>query len=90
MTKEEIQKFIKKNKERHLSNKVLHAHPSPAQWQTNFSKEKINNNLMTSDGEKTLINMYIGIPYCLPTVLIVVFVYSQQKNIMEKRIRATT
>ena len=67
MTKEEIQKFIKKNKERHLSNKVLHAHPSPAQWQTNFSKKRVNNNLLTSDGEKTLVNMYVGIPYCLPT-----------------------
>ena len=67
MTKEEIEKFIKKNKERHLSNKVLHAHPSPAQWQTNFQKREVTKNLLTTDGEKTLVNMYVGIPYCLPT-----------------------
>jgi oxygen-independent coproporphyrinogen-3 oxidase len=46
---------------------VLHAHPSPAQWQTNFSEKEVTKNLLTTDGEKTLINMYVGIPYCLPT-----------------------
>lgn len=67
MTPEEIQKFIKKNKERHLSNKVLHAHPSPAQWQTNLPKEDVKESLLTIEGDKTLVNMYVGIPYCLPT-----------------------
>jgi oxygen-independent coproporphyrinogen III oxidase len=67
MTKQEIEAFIKKNRERHLSNKVLHAHPSPAYWSDNFSYENTEENLLTSGGENTAVNMYVGIPYCLPT-----------------------
>jgi oxygen-independent coproporphyrinogen III oxidase len=67
MTTQEIENFIKKNKERHLSNKVLHAHPSPAYWRDNFSYENTKENLLTSDAERTAVNMYVGIPYCLPT-----------------------
>jgi oxygen-independent coproporphyrinogen-3 oxidase len=67
MTKQEIENFINKNKKRHLSNKVLHTHPSPAYWSNNFSYENAEENLLTSEGEKTVVNMYVGIPYCLPT-----------------------
>ncbi|KAA1246076.1 coproporphyrinogen-III oxidase family protein [Aquimarina sp. RZ0] len=67
MTSQDIQKFIQKNKLRHLSNKVLHTHPSPAHWLKNFSYNDIKENLLTSEGEKTIVNMYVGIPYCLPT-----------------------
>jgi oxygen-independent coproporphyrinogen-3 oxidase len=67
MTLQEVEFFITKNKIRHLSNKVLHAHPSPALWKNDFNFEEAKTNLLTSEGDKTSINMYVGIPYCLPT-----------------------
>jgi oxygen-independent coproporphyrinogen III oxidase len=67
MTLQEVEFFITKNKIRHLSNKVLHAHPSPALWKNDFNFEEAKTNLLTTEGDKTSINMYVGIPYCLPT-----------------------
>ncbi len=67
MEQTEIENFIKKNKERHLSNKVLHAHPSPALWTSNFDRLNTKNSLLENEGEVTKVNMYVGIPYCLPT-----------------------
>lgn len=45
MTLQEVEFFITKNKIRHLSNKVLHAHPSPALWKNDFDFEEAKTNL---------------------------------------------
>lgn len=65
-TKEEAHAFLKKNMDRHLSNKVLHAHPSPMHWTTDFDAKQVAQELLDS-GSTIDANFYIGIPYCLPT-----------------------
>lgn len=68
MKREDVEKFIKKNKARHLSNKVLHAHPSPALWKKEFNRVDVEHALLSSyESRSTSVNMYVGIPYCLPT-----------------------
>ncbi len=67
MLDSEIYRFIQKNRNRHLSNKVLHAHPSPAHWKSNFRNDEVSRLLLSDDGSKTNVNMYLGIPYCLQT-----------------------
>lgn len=67
MYKEEIECFINKNRNRHLSNKVLHAHPSPACWSEDYNYDDVRNSLLANENVKSLVNMYVGIPYCLPT-----------------------
>lgn len=66
MNIQDIKSFIEKNKTRHLSNKVLHAHPSPIMWKESFADEQLL--LLTNTTAKTKsVNMYLGIPYCIPT-----------------------
>lgn len=66
---EEAQAFITKELKRHQSNKVLHAHPSPLLWKpleysaTDLLKQRHR----LHQRDNTQINLYIGIPYCLPT-----------------------
>lgn len=67
MNRLEIEKVLEKNLKRHLSNKVLHAHPSPALWRPQFDEITTNAKLTANEGERTKVNMYAGIPYCLPT-----------------------
>lgn len=66
MQRAEIVSFIEKNKNRHLPNKVLHAHPSPTLWTTDYSREEILKRL-TYRAPSTRVNLYMGIPFCLPT-----------------------
>ena len=67
MNRLEIEKLLEKNMKRHLSNKVLHAHPSPALWRPQFDEVTTHAKLTTNEGSRTKVNMYAGIPYCLPT-----------------------
>lgn len=67
MNRLEIEKLLDKNLKRHLSNKVLHAHPSPALWRPQFDDITTHAKLTTNEGARTKVNMYAGIPYCLPT-----------------------
>ena len=67
MTNTETQKFIEKNRHRHISNKVLHAHPSPVHWRTDFEQEKARQYLTGNTDKENSVNFYAGIPYCLPT-----------------------
>lgn len=62
-----IKKFIQKNKVRHLSNKVLHTHPSPKMWKTDLKEEENNYLLKNTEAKYKSINLYLGIPYCIPT-----------------------
>lgn len=62
-----IKNFIQKNKVRHLSNKVLHTHPSPKMWKTDLKEEENNYFLLNTDAQYKSINLYLGIPYCIPT-----------------------
>lgn len=63
----EVNQFIDKNKSRHLSNKVLHAHPSPMLWKNDFDRDMAQKALSVKNNHLTKVNMYIGIPFCLPT-----------------------
>jgi oxygen-independent coproporphyrinogen-3 oxidase len=67
LTAQQVGDFLSKNRERHLSNKVLHMHPSPALWRTDFDLDAIASNLAHRPQDETYVNMYMGIPYCLPT-----------------------
>lgn len=67
MDKVEVERVINKNRNRHLSNKVLHAHPSPAYWTQEFQHDSTKELLLKKEADKSLVNLYIGIPYCLPT-----------------------
>jgi len=67
ITKDEIKKFLNKNKNRHLSNKVLHAHPSPMYWNADFDYEATVQSLTKNADHENFVNLYVGIPYCLPT-----------------------
>jgi oxygen-independent coproporphyrinogen-3 oxidase len=67
LSPQQVQEFLAKNKERHLSNKVLHAHPSPAHWVTDFDMQPVESSLAHRPTEDASVNMYMGIPYCLPT-----------------------
>lgn len=66
---EETQAFITKELKRPQSNKVLHAHPSPLQWKplkypvTDLLQQR----LKLHRRDNTKINLYVGIPYCVPT-----------------------
>ncbi|MBV8620217.1 MAG: radical SAM protein [Curvibacter sp.] len=67
LTTESVQAFLKKNLDRHLSNKVLHAHPSPAYWSTEVDPDALRACLTPRKEVPEKINLYLGIPYCLPT-----------------------
>lgn len=67
MKRLEIENVLEKNLKRHLSNKVLHAHPSPAMWMPQFDEVTTQAKLTSNEGQRTRVNMYAGIPYCLPT-----------------------
>lgn len=67
LTAQQVNEFLDKNRERHLSNKVLHMHPSPALWTTDLDLDAIDSNLAHRPQDETYVNMYMGIPFCLPT-----------------------
>ncbi len=67
LTTDEVRAYIAKNRDRHLSNKVLHAHPSPAYWSSEFSESALAQCLAHTPDKQDRINLYLGIPYCLPT-----------------------
>lgn len=67
LSTEEVRAYLNKNVDRHLSNKVLHAHPSPAYWATEIEDTALQESLSHYPGVHDRINLYMGIPYCLPT-----------------------
>jgi oxygen-independent coproporphyrinogen-3 oxidase len=67
LTVQQVNDFLGKNRDRHLSNKVLHMHPSPALWTTDLDLDAIESNLAHRAQDETYVNMYMGIPFCLPT-----------------------
>lgn len=67
LTTQQVDDFLGKNRERHLSNKVLHMHPSPALWKTDLDLDVIESNFAYRAQDEVCVNMYMGIPYCLPT-----------------------
>lgn len=62
MERFEVTSFIEKNMQRHLSNKVLHAHPSPALWRNDFDYEVTKDILLKDNGVAAKVNMYVDIP----------------------------
>jgi oxygen-independent coproporphyrinogen-3 oxidase len=84
MNRLEIEKLLEKNLKRHLSNKVLHAHPSPALWRPQFDEITTNAKLTMNEGARTKVNMYAGITVCQPIHRIVAFVCSQLRTTREK------
>jgi len=60
MNRLEIEKLLEKNMKRHLSNKVLHAHPSPALWRPQFDEVTTHAKLTTNEGSRTKVRR---IPY---------------------------
>lgn len=66
-SRQTIDDFINKNVDRPIANKVLHAHPSPMHWKTQFDRSRFDQALQNSAQRSASINFYIGIPFCLPT-----------------------
>lgn len=67
LSTEEVRAYLNKNVDRHLSNKVLHAHPSPAYWSSDIDQTALRDCLAHRQDSIDLVNLYLGIPYCLPT-----------------------
>lgn len=69
VTSEEAARLIEKELNRPQVNRVLHAHPSPMQWNkeeidfSSYCKERLDLNKAT----KRSIGLYVGIPFCIPT-----------------------
>lgn len=66
-SREAVNDFINKNATRPMANKVLHAHPSPMHWKSQYDHPRFDQALQNSAQLATNINFYIGIPFCLPT-----------------------
>ncbi|AKJ29033.1 hypothetical protein AAW51_2342 [Caldimonas brevitalea] len=69
VTAENVHRIIAKELNRPQVNRVLHAHPSPLQWnkeEIDFSqhcKDRLDLNKQTNRS----IGLYVGIPFCIPT-----------------------
>lgn len=67
MNHSEVLEFIDAQRGRHLSNKVLHAHPSPAFWSDDGDRSALNASWSSQQQQPAKVNLYLSIPFCLPT-----------------------
>ena len=67
MTHAEVRDFLSRHQDRPLSNKVLHAHPSPAFWTEDADRAALEASWLAQARQPTQVNLYFSIPFCLPT-----------------------
>lgn len=67
MSAAEVREFLVRNQDRHLSNKVLHGHPSPVFWARDDTQGAVEASWAAQPRHPARVNLYFGIPFCLPT-----------------------
>lgn len=67
MSPAEVRDFLSKHQDRHLSNKVLHGHPSPVFWSRDADRAPVEASWAAQPRYPARVNLYFGIPFCLPT-----------------------
>lgn len=67
MNPAEVRSYLSRHQDRHMSNKVLHGHPSPAFWDADADPAPLRASWADQPQQRTQVNLYFSIPFCLPT-----------------------